>query len=176
VPFSADSICEDLEYHIKLVTAGRRVSWADAAYVHAPLSAHGPARATQEARWEGGRLHVATRSVGRLFLAMLTGNWRAFEMLAEAWSLPLSRAILTLLLTAALPVHWLHQYSIVCAALVLLYVVEAALLGDEPMIDLEALAAAPLHMAWKLAITPLVLRQSRKRAEWARTKREAHQP
>jgi hypothetical protein len=107
---------------------------------------------------------------------MLKGNWRAFEMLAEALSLPLSRGTLTLLLTAALPVHWLHEYAFVCAALVLVYVVETALLGDEPMQDLHALAAAPLHVVWKMWITPLVLRQSRKRAEWARTKREAPQP
>jgi hypothetical protein len=58
----------------------------------------------------------------------------------------------------------------------LLYVIEAALLGDNPRQDMFALAAAPLHVMWKLAITPMVLRQSRKRAEWARTKREAHQP
>jgi hypothetical protein len=38
------------------------------------------------------------------------------------------------------------------------------------------LAAAPVYLAWKALITPLVLRQSRSRAEWARTKREAQQP
>jgi len=176
VPFSADSICEDIEYHINLVCAGLRVRWVDSAYVHAPLAAHGPARATQEARWEGGRLHVATRGIGRLLLATAQGKWRAIEMLAEALSLPLSRAVLTLLLVAALPVHWLHAYALVFAELMLLYVIEAALLGDNPRQDMFALAAAPLHVMWKLAITPMVLRQSRKRAEWARTKREAHQP
>ena len=52
----------------------------------------------------------------------------------------------------------------------------SALLGAEPMRDLAALAAAPLYLVWKVAITPMVLRQSRSRAEWARTKREAQQP
>jgi hypothetical protein len=42
--------------------------------------------------------------------------------------------------------------------------------------DLTALAAAPLYLLWKAVITPLVLRQSRSRAEWARTKREVPQP
>ena len=56
-----------------------------------------------------------------------------------------------------------------CAVIALLYVLEAALLGDEPWLDLAALAAAPAAHCMESAITPLVLRQTRKRAEWART-------
>ena len=76
----------------------------------------GSAQATQEARWEGGRFHVATRATGKLLAAALRGNWRALEMLAEAWSLPISRGILALVLTAFLPVHWLHVFAMVCGA------------------------------------------------------------
>jgi lysylphosphatidylglycerol synthetase-like protein (DUF2156 family) len=107
---------------------------------------------------------------------MARGNWRAFEMLAEAWSLPISRGILALILAACLPVHWLHGFVIAGAALVVAYVLEAVFLGDEPWRDLAALAGAPLHILWKLAITPLVLRHSRGSAEWARTHREAQAP
>ncbi len=176
VPFSADSICEDIEYHIELVCAGVRVHWVEDASVHAPLAASGAAQAVQEARWEGGRLHVASRQTVRLLEAALHGRWRALEMLAEAWSLPLSRGMLTLLLTMLLPLHWLHIFTLVCFVIALLYVVESALLGADPMRDLAALAAAPMHMLWKAAITPLVLLQTRKRAEWARTKREVRLP
>jgi hypothetical protein len=98
------------------------------------------------------------------------------ETLADVWSLPLSRGILTLLLTAMLPLHWLHVFAGVCAGIALVYVLEAALLGPQPMRDLASLAAAPLYLVWKVAITPIVLLQSRSRAEWARTKREAPQP
>jgi len=176
VPFNANSICEDIEYHIKLTVAGINVRWVEDASVIAPLSAPGSAQANQEARWEGGRFHVATRSVGPLLKATFTGNWRALEMLFEAWSLPLSRGIMTLLLTIVLPLHWLHIFALVCAVITLLYVMEAALLGPEPWLDFAALAAAPAHIAWKALITPLVLRQTRKRAEWARTRREAPLP
>lgn len=176
VPFNANSICEDIEYHIKLTVAGIHVRWIEEAAVLAPLSAPGSAQANQEARWEGGRFHVATRSVGPLVKATFSGNWRAIEMLIEAWSLPISRGIMTLLLTLALPLHWLHVFALICAVITLLYVMEAALLGPEPWLDLAALAAAPAHIAWKAMITPLVLRQTRKRAEWARTRREAPLP
>ena len=176
VPFSVDSICEDMEYHVRLVSAGLHVRWVGDAFVHAPLAPGGSAQAMQEARWEGGRFHVATRATYKLLAAVLRGNWRALGMLSEAWSLPLSRGIIVLLLAAFLPVHWLHIFAIVCAAVVLAYVLEAVLLGVEPWRDLAALAGAPLHLLWKLAITPLVLRQSRLGAEWARTRREVQAP
>jgi len=176
VPFSVNSICEDLEYHIRLVCAGLRVDWVEDASVYAPLACTRSAQAAQEARWEGGRFHVATRATGQLLAAVFGGNWRALEMLAEAWSLPLSRGILALLLTAFLPIHWVHLFALAGAVLVLTYVLEAVFLGVEPWRDLAALAGAPLHVLWKLAITPLVLRQSRRGAEWVRTQREAQLP
>jgi len=93
VPFTVDSICEDLEYHVQLVMARQRVAWVEEAYVHAPLAPVRSAQASQEARWEGGRMHVAARATGRLLAAIARGNWRVFEMLAEVWSLPISRGV-----------------------------------------------------------------------------------
>jgi hypothetical protein len=110
-----------------------------------------------------------------LVTAILHGRWRALETLADVWSLPLSRGIIAIALTIGLPVHWLHVFAISCALVTLFYVFEAAMLGSEPVGDLIALAGAPLYMLWKALITPLVLRQSRSRAEWARTEREASQ-
>ena len=176
VPFTVDSICEDLEYHVWLVTAGLKVAWVDDAHVHAPLAPARSARASQEARWEGGRFHVATRSTGRLLAAIASGNWRALEALSEAWSLPVSRGILALLLAACLPVDWLHGFAAAGALLILAYALVAAGLGSQPRSDLAALAAAPVHVLWKLALTPLVLRQSRAGAEWSRTQREVRTP
>ncbi|MGA2049782.1 MAG: glycosyltransferase family 2 protein [Terracidiphilus sp.] len=176
VPFDVDSIAEDMEYHTNLAHAAIPVYWINDAFVHGHSPVSGAAKATQEARWEGGRFRVASRATGRLMTALLHGRWRALETLADVWSLPLSRGILALLLTIFLGVHWLHDFALVCAAVALVYVVQAALLGNDPIRDLAALLAVPLYLVWKALITPLVLRQSRSRAEWARTKREAPQP
>lgn len=176
VPFSANSIVEDVEYHTKLACEGVRVYWIGEAFVHGHMATSRRAQATQEGRWEGGRFKVGSRATGHLITAVLHGRWRAVETLADVWSLPLSRGILALLLMAALPLHWLHVFALVCAVIALIYVLEAALLGEKPMRDLASLAAAPLYLVWKVAITPIVLLQSRSRAEWARTKREAPQP
>jgi cellulose synthase/poly-beta-1,6-N-acetylglucosamine synthase-like glycosyltransferase len=176
VPFTVNSIAEDVEYHTRLAGAGLAVYWIGEAFVHGYAPSSGKARAAQEARWEGGRLRVARQTTRRLFSAMLHGKWRAIETLTDVWSLPLSRGILTLVLTILLPIHWLHVFALVCAAVAASYVVQAAMLGDRPGRDLAALPAASLYLVWKALITPLVLRQSRSRAEWARTKREALQP
>ena len=176
VPFSANSIAEDVEYHAKLACEGVRVYWIGDAFVHAHMASAGRAQAAQEGRWEGGRFKVGSRATRQLMAAVKQGRWRALETLADVWSLPLSRGMLALLLTAALPLHWLHVFAWVCAGIALIYVLEAAMLGTKPMRDLVSLAAAPLYLVWKVAITPIVLRQSRSRAEWARTKREAPQP
>jgi cellulose synthase/poly-beta-1,6-N-acetylglucosamine synthase-like glycosyltransferase len=175
VPFDADSIAEDVEYHTRLVSAGISVCWIGDAFVQAQPPQSREAQASQEARWEGGRVRVASQSTKRLLAAILHGRWRAIETLADVWSLPLSRGIIALVLTIGLPVRWLHEFAIVCAVVTLFYVFEAAMLGSEPVADLFALACAPLYLLWKALITPLVLRQSRSRAEWARTKREAPQ-
>jgi cellulose synthase/poly-beta-1,6-N-acetylglucosamine synthase-like glycosyltransferase len=176
VPFNVNSIAEDVEYHTLLVEQGVPVYWVDDASVQAHAPASGKAQATQEARWEGGRVRVASRATLRLAGALLGGKWRAAETLADVWSLPLSRGILALLLMTLLAVHWLHVFALICAAVALLYVVQSAFLGDQPGRDLTSLLAAPLYVIWKALITPLVVRQSRSRAEWARTKREAPQP
>jgi cellulose synthase/poly-beta-1,6-N-acetylglucosamine synthase-like glycosyltransferase len=175
VPFDVDSIAEDVEYHTRLVSAGIQVFWIGDACVRAQPPKSREAQASQEARWEGGRVRVASQSTKRLLAAILGGQWRAIETLADVWSLPLSRGIIALVLTIGLPVHWLHEFAIVCGVVTVFYVFEAAMLGDEPVGDLIALAGAPIYLLWKALITPLVLRQSRSRAEWARTKREAPQ-
>ena len=176
VPFAVDSICEDLEYHARLVAAGIRVGWVEETSVYAPLARAGVAQARQEARWEGGRFRVAALSTGPLLSAAFRGNLCAVGILAEVWSLPTARGVLCLLLSALLPVPWLRGFALVCLCLLVLYVVGAAMLGKEPCKDLAALSMAPLHILWKVALTPLVVLHMRRRTAWIRTARETPRP
>jgi cellulose synthase/poly-beta-1,6-N-acetylglucosamine synthase-like glycosyltransferase len=176
VPFQANSIVEDMEYHISLVRHGLQVDWIGDAFVHAPLAARGAAQTTQETRWEGGRMGVARHTTLPLLRNALRGDWRAVETLADAWGLPLARAILALCVLALLPGDWSHLYALGCGVIALVYVLQAAWLGPEPRRDLLALLAAPLYLARKAVLTPLVLINSRRRAQWTRTRREAPLP
>lgn len=172
VPFAADSICEDMEYHGKLVAAGMRVHWLDDAGVRAQIAPPGVARAKQEARWEGGRLRVAALSTRPLLAAALRGNLRALAAFFEFWSLPTARVVLGLMVAACVPVPWLHAVVVVGVLLLVIYVVQAALLSPAPGKDLAALCLAPAHLLWKAANTPRMLLHSRRTTEWARTGRE----
>jgi len=176
VPFTVDSICEDMEYHGKLIVAGICVEWQEQGCVWAQMARAGSVQARQEARWEGGRLRVAAMSTLPLLASAARGPVRAFSVLAEFWSLPVARAVLVLLLALLLPVPWLHGFVAVCAVLALLYVLVAALLGQSPASDLLALCLAPVHLLWKLMTTPMVLWHTRRSTEWARTEREMRQP
>jgi cellulose synthase/poly-beta-1,6-N-acetylglucosamine synthase-like glycosyltransferase len=176
VPFAANSICEDMEYHGKLVCAGIRVQWVEEAGVLAQIAPRGAVQARQEARWEGGRLRVAAISTLPLFTAAIRGNLRALGVLAEFWSLPMARGVLGLLLAAVLPVPWLREFAAFCALLTLLYVLQAALLGPAPAKDVAALLLAPFHVLWKAALTPMVLLHTRRRTQWTRTGREVPRP
>lgn len=176
VPFAVDSICEDLEYHVHLVCAGLRVGWVEETAVYAPLSRPGATQARQEARWEGGRFRVAALATRPLLRALLRGNLCALGLLAEAWSLPLARGVLVVVLAVLLPVPWLRMIALGCLLLTVAYVLGAALIGPAPARDLAALSLAPVHILWKLALTPLVVFQTRRRAAWTRTAREAERP
>jgi hypothetical protein len=176
VPFQANSIVEDLEYHTSLVSHGLQVDWIGEASVHAPLAPRGAARASQETRWEGGRLGVARYTTGPLLRSVLRGDWRALETLADTLSLPLARGVLALLPIGAMPGDGLHLYALACLGIAVVYVLQATWLGPEPVRDLVALLAAPLYLIRKAVLTPWVLLNSRRRAEWTRTRREAPLP
>jgi hypothetical protein len=66
VPYDAHSIVEDLEYHLRLVRAGRRVQFTDKATVCGLMPTSGTGVRTQRTRWEGGRLRMIVQHAPRL--------------------------------------------------------------------------------------------------------------
>ncbi len=59
VPYSAESIVEDLEYHLLCVSAHKRIQFINGATVYGDMPNDESARVSQRARWEGGRARVA---------------------------------------------------------------------------------------------------------------------
>ncbi len=66
VPFSANSIAEDVEYHTKLACEGVRVYWVGRCICPRAPGRLGAGAGDQEGRWEGGRFKVGSRATGRL--------------------------------------------------------------------------------------------------------------
>jgi cellulose synthase/poly-beta-1,6-N-acetylglucosamine synthase-like glycosyltransferase len=66
LPWTATSVREDAEYHLQLVSAGRRVAFAPETSVTSAMPATVEASRSQHARWESGNVELARRWVAPL--------------------------------------------------------------------------------------------------------------
>ncbi len=172
VPYRANTIAEDIEYHAALVASGRSVAWIEQAQVIAELAPTGEARKTQQARWEGGRLRVALSAAPRLIRPSLRGSRSSIEAFLAVASLPFSLAILAVLLCLALPLPWVRLYGLTALAIACFYLAMAVHSGPNPRRDWLALLAAPNFLFQKIALIPRIARQAGSKALWTRTARE----
>jgi cellulose synthase/poly-beta-1,6-N-acetylglucosamine synthase-like glycosyltransferase len=173
VPYSADSIVEDLEYHLLLVDAKRRVRFADAATVYGDMPTDSQAQVSQRARWEGGRARVAALWIPKLISRILHGNLFVIEPLIELLTLPLAYLALVALLLCALPIHLFRFYGLFVIALLAVHVFSSIALGGDIRESLRGLASAPAYIFWKLARIGDIIRSARPETQWVRTARTA---
>lgn len=176
VPYTATSIVEDLEYHIRLVRAGIRVRFLAEALVAADAPPSLGASKTQRSRWEGGRFRMIREHAPGLFLEVLQGRLRLLEPLLELLLLPLGFHVALLLLALAVPGPAAHGYLGLALALLPLHILCAIRVGKGSAKDLLALLLAPAYVAWKLALLPRLLATARRSSAWKRTERSAEQP
>jgi cellulose synthase/poly-beta-1,6-N-acetylglucosamine synthase-like glycosyltransferase len=173
VPYSADSIVEDLEYHLLLVSAGKKVCFADRATVYGAMPDAADAQSSQRARWEGGRLRVAKEWVPRLATKVRERNFGAIEPLLDLLTLPLGYLAIVSVLLCALPHVFFRWYGAAAFAIMLTHVVTAIALGENVLKSLTSLLAAPFYVVWKVTTLPAIVRSSSRKTEWVRTERGA---
>ena len=171
IPYRALSLVEDLEYHLHLVIAEKRVHFLDQATVSAELPDTVSGEATQRSRWEGGRFGAARQWWLPLAKNVLRGRLRLLEPLADLAGLPIAYAAFLLLILFALPFEWLRIYAVAALAVIALHVVTAAWAGGDFLKQLRLLLTAPAYICWKLRLLPLLLRGSSANAAWVRTER-----
>jgi cellulose synthase/poly-beta-1,6-N-acetylglucosamine synthase-like glycosyltransferase len=173
IPYGADSVVEDLEYHLTLVRAGVRVEFVDAAAVRGemPLSDHG-AR-TQRARWEGGRLRMMRRWAPTLMTDLLLGQVRLIEPLLDLLAAPIATEVFLLLVAACLPFAWLRLYALGAFLVLIVHVIVAAFSGSGFWAMMRVLTTAPAYIFWKLCLLPQTWRTARANSAWVRTERDS---
>ena len=171
VPYDAHSIVEDLEYHLRLVRAGRRIQFAENTTVCADMPASGRGVATQRARWEGGRLRMIADHSTSLAAGIVHGNTRLIEPLLDLMLLPLAFHVGLLLVTLALPLTPARIYALVALVVVGIHIVAAIGIGGGAIEDFAVLLAAPFYIAWKLTVSPMIPAMARHSTPWIRTKR-----
>jgi cellulose synthase/poly-beta-1,6-N-acetylglucosamine synthase-like glycosyltransferase len=180
VPYTPNSLVEDLEYHLHLIRAGIRVEFLNHAAVFGEMPDTTSAAASQRARWEGGRILMRRLWTRPLALEVLRGRPRLLEPLLDLLALPLATeaALLAFALLIGLPMQlaWLSDYAAFGIATLILYVLVAASLAPDPWATLQALASAPAFLAFKLMMVPRTRLAARRDAAWVRTQRNADHP
>ncbi len=177
VPYTANSLVEDLEYHLSLIRAGLRVEFVDDAQVLGEMPEGAAAAGSQRARWEGGRILMRRTWSRPLLKDVLRGRLAMLEPLVDLRALPLATEVL--LLTAALALAlagrlpWLATYAVTGLLSVILYVSAAAALGADPAATLRALVSVPGYVLWKLSMVPRTRLAARRDAAWVRTARNS---
>lgn len=176
VPYVANSVVEDLEYHLLLLRAGIRVDFLNTAAVLGEMPDNKAAASTQRARWEGGRILMRRRWTLPLLAEVASGRLILLEPLLDLLALPLATEAALLLLALLLPVPWLRLYATAGLLTLVLYVLVSARLSPDPAASLRALLAAPGYMLWKLVNLAKTRAAARNDAAWVRTERNPSTP
>jgi cellulose synthase/poly-beta-1,6-N-acetylglucosamine synthase-like glycosyltransferase len=168
VPYTADSVVEDLEYHIQLVKAGIRVAHLGGTCVRGAMPVSEAGRASQRARWEGGRLRMLLEQGPWLMGQVLIGRVRHLELLFELLTLPLAFHAMLLMAAAVLGAGWVAMAGLF---VLLLHIAAAILAGSSVRSDLRTLLGVPGYLLWKVRQLPRIVKASGRSTAWVRTAR-----
>jgi cellulose synthase/poly-beta-1,6-N-acetylglucosamine synthase-like glycosyltransferase len=173
VPYSATSVVEDLEYHLRLIESGVRVRFADETVVRGDMPVAGAGQKTQRARWEGGRLRMFLDHGGPLLMRALRGEGRFLEPLLDLLLLPLAYHTVLLLALLALPLPLARLIGLAGLTILALHVVIAARVAGLAWGQLaEIFVYLPKYLWWKIVMLRSTVRASKTSTRWVRTDRD----
>jgi cellulose synthase/poly-beta-1,6-N-acetylglucosamine synthase-like glycosyltransferase len=158
-PWDAFTSTEDIEYAVKLRSAGVRPAFAAGAIVDSPTAPTAEAATQQQLRWEGGKVHVARTHVPRLVAAALRTRRlslldAAIELAVPPLGLLAAAAIagtavgVVLVATDVVPLWALVPWLVALGAIPF-YVLVGLVAARAPGSAYRALLRAPLFVAKK---------------------------
>ncbi len=172
----SESLAEDIEYHMQLILAGERVTFAPEAVVYAEMPGTLKGSQTQNVRWERGRLEQVQRYVPQLLRAGVTRRSfllldAAIEQLIPPFAVLVGASLL--LLPAAVLTRGRRTIALASAIVAgeTVYTLSGLVLARAPRSVYRALLYAPAFVAWKCWLYVRVL-LGQDRAGWIRTGRE----
>jgi 1,2-diacylglycerol 3-beta-glucosyltransferase len=171
------TLAEDVEFHLALVSRGVRVDFACEATVLADMPVNLAQAASQNDRWERGRLQLARQRVPRLLLAGFRNRSllqidAALEQLIPPLSVPFALATVSLCVSLLLGDSTVA--AIACLTLLgyLAHLMVGLFLVRAPRAAFVAFAYAPVYVVWKVSLYVRALFTART-TRWIRTVRAA---
>lgn len=173
VPFRANSIVEDLEYHMRLVESDVKVRFCDSARIYGEMPVDDKASDIQSSRWEGGRLGVLRAAwlplLKKSIAGLFKGELHALDALLDLMLLPIGYMVFVLLLGLISP--YSASVAVFGFFAIGIYVLGAAYCG-KGMSELSVLKKVPLFLVKKLQRIPALLSSSSTKTSWKRTPRD----
>jgi 1,2-diacylglycerol 3-beta-glucosyltransferase len=168
------TLAEDVEFHLALVAQGVRVEFAPDTWVKADMPATLRDSASQNERWERGRIQLLRAVPKLVWGAVVHRNWleldAAIEQLIPPLSVPFAIGGIAIPAAWVLNAPGIGLVGAACLGGYGLYLVSALALVRAPVRIYWALGAAPLYIAWKLGLYAQSLMGAR-RSAWIRTAR-----
>ncbi len=172
VPYDSFSIVEDLEYHTRLIRAGKRVEFLPETAVWSDMPATSGDAQSQRERWEGGRFRMIVDQVP--VLAREIFNQRRLgliEPLFELLLLPLAYHVLLVVALLLVARGAFAPYAWFAIGMVVAHIVTAMIVGKAGRDDWKALISAPFYVFWKVIKLGGILKTAGRGASWKRTSR-----
>jgi cellulose synthase/poly-beta-1,6-N-acetylglucosamine synthase-like glycosyltransferase len=174
-PWHWFTLAEDVEFHLALVERGISVNFAPETWVKADMPITLQQSATQNSRWERGRLQLIRLHVPRLLLEGLRDRNllqidAALEQLIPPLSVPFALGAISI------PASWLTGAplltltALACLVGYAVYLVAALALVSAPLRIYLTLGMAPLYIVWKVGLYARSMVGGRSNA-WVRTAR-----
>jgi 1,2-diacylglycerol 3-beta-glucosyltransferase len=169
------TLAEDVEFHLALVRGDIRVDFAPEACVMADMPVSLRQSASQNERWERGRLQLVVEHVPELVMDGLRRRSllrldAAAEQLVPPLSVPFALGLVCMIAAVALG----SVPGLVLAGLALVgqvvYLLAALTLVGAPASTYLALGIAPVYVGWKLGLYARAL-VNRRGTDWVRTAR-----
>jgi hypothetical protein len=169
------TLAEDVEFQLALVAQGIRVEFAPETWVKADMPVTLEQAASQNDRWERGRLELARQQVPRVVWdGLRRRSWlqvdAAVEQLIPPLSVPVALAGLAIPVALLLGAGWLAVAAALCLSVYALHLVAALVLVRAPAGIYLALGMAPMYIVWKLGLYARALVGDRN-TSWVRTAR-----
>jgi len=182
VPWSGESITEDIEYTLRLVQADIRIEFAPEAVVLAQMPTTGRQAASQRQRWEGGRYALFRRALRLLGEGLRARRPMVIDRALELIVPPFVELFTLPVLCLAGAACWTHFAPESSAAwwmvwawggvLVaqLVYLGAGLIIARVPLSVASSLLFAPFYIVWKFGVYGALL--LRRGADgWRRTER-----
>jgi 1,2-diacylglycerol 3-beta-glucosyltransferase len=173
-PWTAFSVTEDIEYHLRLVAAGEAVGFIDDAYVASPMPTTAEDARQQQLRWETGNARLVREATLLLVHGVQRRDWRcvatALDYLVPAQSLLAAGTVLAGASGLAVGSRRIAVAGMLTAAGQAVYVVGGLMSVRAPRSVWLALLHAPELMAAKLVQSTRIA-TGRGADRWVRTAR-----